>query len=158
MPAHIPNLGIIVYQLRQCAGRFMSVYDTHQHLRKLHSLADLSTDDLKEFSGVPAGEKMPSQQRQHLAHRRLAQIVHYKGGELKHLAYIIENCIFILWRHLEYYLLHCVPIDQQPTLYQSQVKRQQQMRRLQDLTGSGSMMYDTDEGATFSEGDKLTRA
>ncbi|OWF55575.1 nuclear pore complex protein Nup205-like [Mizuhopecten yessoensis] len=157
-PAHIPNLGIIVYQLRQCAGRFMSVYDTHQqHLRKLQSLADLSTDDLKEFSGVPATEKMPSQQRQHLAHRRLAQIVHYKGGELKHLAYIIENCIFILWRHLEYYLLHCVPIDQQPTLYQSQVKRQQQMRRLQDLTGTGSMMYDTDVGATFSEGDELTR-
>lgn len=44
-----PSLGVVVYQLRQCANHFMSVYETHkQHLRKLQSLADLSTDDLKQ--------------------------------------------------------------------------------------------------------------
>jgi hypothetical protein len=42
-----PSLGVIVYQLRQCASNFMYVYDSHQqHQRKQHS--DLSTDDLKE--------------------------------------------------------------------------------------------------------------
>ena len=44
---------------------------------------------------------------------------------------ILENCLFIIWRHLEYYLLRCVPADQQPLAFQSVAHRQQQMRRLQ---------------------------
>ncbi|XP_063402892.1 nuclear pore complex protein Nup205-like [Mytilus trossulus] len=130
-----PSLGVIVYQLRQCASNFMYVYDSHQqHQRKQHS--SLSTDDLKEYSGVPMTEKIASHQRQQLARRRLSQIVNDKWREMQQLSYIIENCIFILWRHLEYYLVHCVPTDQQPSIYQVHIQRQQQMRRLQDLTGS----------------------
>ncbi|CAG2236944.1 NUP192 [Mytilus edulis] len=130
-----PSLGVIVYQLRQCASNFMYVYDSHQqHQRKQHS--SLSTDDLKEYSGVPMTEKIASHQRQQLARRRLSQIVNDKWREMQQLSYIIENCIFILWRHLEYYLVHCVPNDQQPSIYQVHIQRQQQMRRLQDLTGS----------------------
>ncbi|KAK3096434.1 hypothetical protein FSP39_000076 [Pinctada imbricata] len=118
-----PSLGVVVYQLRQCANNFMSVYDTHQqHLRKLQSLADLSTDDLKEFSGVD--EKITSHQRQKLAKKRLTQIVKYKSKELQQYSCIlsldiIENCLFILWRHLEHYLIHCVPVRQTSTFYDS---------------------------------------
>lgn len=32
---------------------------------------------------------------------------------------IIETCLFILWRHLEYYLLHCTPTDSQDSLFAS---------------------------------------
>lgn len=34
-------------------------------------------------------------------------------------AVIIETCLFILWRHLEYYLLHCTPTDSQDSLFAS---------------------------------------
>lgn len=44
---------------------------------------------------------------------------------------ILENCLFMLWRHLEYYLIHCVPVTQQSSLYQTQARRQTQLRRLQ---------------------------
>ncbi|XP_061177614.1 nuclear pore complex protein Nup205-like isoform X2 [Saccostrea echinata] len=129
-----PSLGVVVYQLRQCATHFMSVYESHkQHLRKLQSLADLSTDDLKQFSGVE--EKLTSHQRQKLAKNRLTKIVRYKEEQLQYFAYILENCLFMLWRHLEYYLIHCVPVNQQTSVYQSQTRRHTQLRRLQDLTG-----------------------
>ncbi|XP_062591570.1 nuclear pore complex protein Nup205-like [Saccostrea cucullata] len=83
-----PSLGMVVYQLRQCANHFMSVYESHkQHLRKRQSLADLSTDDLKQFSGV--GEKLTSHQRRKLSKTRLTKIVHYKEELLQYFASIL---------------------------------------------------------------------
>lgn len=29
---------------------------------------------------------------------------------------VIETCLFVLWRHLEYYLLHCTPSDPKDSL------------------------------------------
>ena len=29
---------------------------------------------------------------------------------------IIEACLFVLWRHLEYYLLYCTPTDPKDSL------------------------------------------
>lgn len=44
-----PSLGIVVYQLRQCANQFQAVSDSHrQHQRKLSSIHDLSSEDLKQ--------------------------------------------------------------------------------------------------------------
>nr|XP_022290304.1 nuclear pore complex protein Nup205-like [Crassostrea virginica] len=142
-----PSLGVVVYQLRQCANHFMSVFESHkQHLRKLQSLADLSTDDLKQFSGVE--EKISSHQRQKLAKTRLTKIVRYKEEQLQYFAYILENCLFMLWRHLEYYLIHCVPVTQQSSSHHGQARRQTQLRRLQDLTGtSRSSLVDSDAGS-----------
>ncbi|KAJ8314739.1 hypothetical protein KUTeg_006889 [Tegillarca granosa] len=154
-----PNLGVVVYQLRTCASHFMAVYDSYQqHLRKLQTLSDLSTDDIKEFAGVNAAEKITSHQRQHLAKKRLTQIVNYKAKELQHFSYIIENCVFLLWRHLEYYLIHCIPVDQQPSLYQVHVRRQQQMRRLQDLTGAIDAYVSGQEEDYLPELDEINKA
>ncbi|KAL3882663.1 hypothetical protein ACJMK2_028981 [Sinanodonta woodiana] len=138
-PAQSPNLGVIVYQIKQCSNTFISVFDSHkQHLRKLEGLAELSSEDLKQFSGVATVE-MSSQHRQLLAKKRLTQIIHYNYRQLQFLSYILENCLFLLWRHLEYYLIHCVPLEKQPSVYQGYIRRQQQMRRLQDVAGlSGS--------------------
>ncbi|XP_055955132.1 nuclear pore complex protein Nup205 [Patella vulgata] len=87
-----PNLGIIIYQLKQSTNQFMTVFDSHrQHEQKLASLSDLSTDDLKEFSTVGSTEKMSSQQRQLLAKKRLQQIVRVKTKELQHLACILYS-------------------------------------------------------------------
>ncbi|KAK7476364.1 hypothetical protein BaRGS_00032364 [Batillaria attramentaria] len=130
-----PNLGVVVYQLRQCTSQFQATFDTHhQYQQKLGSLHDLSTEDLKQLSEMSGMEKLSSQQRQVVARQRLQQMVANKGQELQHLSLpdILENCLFIIWRHLEYYLLNCVPADQQPLGFQSTARRQQHMRRLQD--------------------------
>ncbi|GAB1605006.1 nuclear pore complex protein Nup205-like [Argonauta hians] len=134
---HPPNLTVVVQHLKQCSSQFMSVFDSYQQLkRKLASVTDLTPDDLKEYSGVADLEKVSTQQQQQLAKKRLIQIIGYCYQELQNFSYIIENCLFILWRHLEYYLLHCVPLDQQPNLYQAQ--HREQSRRFNDMTLSVS--------------------
>ncbi|KAJ7404620.1 hypothetical protein WISP_144333 [Willisornis vidua] len=47
---------------------------------------------------------------------------------------IIEICLFILWRHLEHYLLHCTPTDSQDPLLSSRMSFKK--GRLQDSFGS----------------------
>ncbi|XP_052238587.1 LOW QUALITY PROTEIN: nuclear pore complex protein Nup205-like [Dreissena polymorpha] len=146
-PAQLPNLGIVVYELKQCTNQFLAVYETRKlHLSKLQGLSELSVEDLKQFSGIADGEKMSSQQRQGLARRKLSQIIAYNYRELQAYSFIIENTLFLLWRHLEYYLLHCVPSDRGATQYQAQARRQAQIRRLQDSIGLGSSPSQTGSG------------
>ncbi|XP_064596049.1 nuclear pore complex protein Nup205-like [Liolophura sinensis] len=153
-PIQTPNLGLVVFHLRRCTNQFMSVYDNHQeHLRKLQSLADLTNEDLKHFLDAGTSEKLSTQQRQQIARKRLIQIVGHKVKELRHYSYIIENCLFVLWRHLEFYLLHCVPMDKQPSLYQVHVKRNRQLRRLQDISSlSSQSMREADVDPELEEG------
>ena len=44
---------------------------------------------------------------------------------------ILENCLYILWHHLDFYLLHCVPVEPGSTLFRAHMKKQHQMRSLQ---------------------------
>ncbi|XP_045195259.2 nuclear pore complex protein Nup205-like [Mercenaria mercenaria] len=153
-PAQVPNLGIVVYQLKQCTNHFMRVYENRkQHLSKLEGLSDLSVEDLKQFSTITGEEKMSSQVRQVIAKKRLSQLIAYNYKELQAYSYIIENSLFLLWRHLEYYLLHCVPADKGQSQYQSQARKQLQMRRLQDIVGiSQSPMERSGSGENITAG------
>lgn len=50
-PAQLPNLGVVVYQLKQCTNHFVTAYENRkQHLSKLEGLAELSVEDLKQVS------------------------------------------------------------------------------------------------------------
>ncbi|KAK1335114.1 hypothetical protein QTO34_004694 [Cnephaeus nilssonii] len=49
-----------------------------------------------------------------------------------------STCLFILWRHLEYYLLHCTPTDSQDSLFASRTLLKS--RRLQDSFASEANM------------------
>ncbi|KAL4232887.1 hypothetical protein ACF0H5_007574 [Mactra antiquata] len=143
-PAQIPNLGIVVYQLKQCTNQFMLVYENRkQHLSKLEGLSDLSVEDLKQFTTIDGGEKMSSHQRQLVAKKRLSQLISYNYRELRAYSYIIENCLFLLWRHLEYYFKYCVPADKGENQYQTQSRRQLQIRRLQDIVGVSPVATDS---------------
>ncbi|XP_022111764.1 nuclear pore complex protein Nup205-like [Acanthaster planci] len=106
-----PTLGIIVRHLRQAASEFMSTMDSHQqHLHKLKNIADLSTEELKELiqtASGPTSEKLSSSHRLQLATRKLADTVRQKADELAVLYYMIECSLFLVWRHLEFYLLYC---------------------------------------------------
>ncbi|KAF3819379.1 hypothetical protein GH733_013529 [Mirounga leonina] len=113
----LPGLGIIVYLLKQSANDFFSYYDSHRRsVNKLQNVEQLPPDEIKELcqSVMPVGVEKISTAQKYVLARRL----------------IIETCLFILWRHLEYYLLHCTPTDSQDSLFASRTLFKS--RRLQD--------------------------
>ncbi|XP_034629711.1 nuclear pore complex protein Nup205 [Trachemys scripta elegans] len=134
----LPGLGIIVYLLKQNANDFFSYYDSHrQSVNKLQNVEQLPPDEIKELcqSVMPAGvDKISTAQKYVLARRRLVKLINNRAKLLSLCSYIIETCLFILWRHLEYYLLHCTPTDSQDSLLASRTSFKS--RRLQDSFSS----------------------
>ncbi|XP_037740119.1 nuclear pore complex protein Nup205 isoform X2 [Chelonia mydas] len=130
----LPGLGIIVYLLKQNANDFFSYYDSHrQNVNKLQNVEQLPPDEIKELcqSVMPAGvDKISTAQKYVLARRRLVKLINNRAKLLSLCSYIIETCLFILWRHLEYYLLHCTPTDSQDSLLAFRTPFKS--RRLQD--------------------------
>ncbi|XP_040893466.1 nuclear pore complex protein Nup205 isoform X1 [Toxotes jaculatrix] len=112
-----PSLGLVLYLLKNSAADFFRFHQSHrQSLGKLQSLDQLPPEELKELcqglvSGPGGVEKISSVQRSLLAKRRLVQLINNRAKLLALCSYVIETCLFVLWRHLEYYLLHCTPTD-----------------------------------------------
>uniref|UniRef100_A0A8D1WI46 Nucleoporin 205 n=1 Tax=Sus scrofa TaxID=9823 RepID=A0A8D1WI46_PIG len=136
----LPGLGIIVYLLKQSANDFFSYYDSHRRsVNKLQNVEQLPPDEIKELcqSVMPAGvDKISTAQKYVLARRRLVKLINNRAKLLSLCSFIIETCLFILWRHLEYYLLHCTPTDSQESLFASRTLFKS--RRLQDSFTSES--------------------
>lgn len=130
----LPGLGIIIYLLKQSASDFFSYYDSHRRsVNKLQNVEQLPPDEIKELcqSVMPAGiDKISTAQKCVLARRRLVKLINNRAKLLSLCSYIIETCLFILWRHLEYYLLHCTPMDSQDSLFASRTLLKS--RRLQE--------------------------
>uniref|UniRef100_A0A8C4MCI4 Nucleoporin 205 n=1 Tax=Equus asinus asinus TaxID=83772 RepID=A0A8C4MCI4_EQUAS len=134
----LPGLGIIIYLLKQSANDFFSYYDSHRRsVNKLQNVEQLPPDEIKELcqSVMPAGvDKISTAQKYVLARRRLVKLINNRAKLLSLCSFIIETCLFILWRHLEYYLLHCTPTDSQDSLFASRTLFKS--RRLQDSFAS----------------------
>ncbi|XP_033824153.1 nuclear pore complex protein Nup205 isoform X1 [Periophthalmus magnuspinnatus] len=117
-----PSLGLVLFLLKNTAADFFRFHQSHrQSLSKLQSLDQLPPEELKELcQGLVAGpgavEKTSSVQRSQLAKKRLVQLINNRAKLLALCSYIIETCLFVLWRHLEYYLLHCTPTDPKDSL------------------------------------------
>ncbi|XP_007951107.1 nuclear pore complex protein Nup205 [Orycteropus afer afer] len=130
----LPGLGIIVHLLKQSASDFFSYYDSHRRsVNKLQNVEQLPPDEIKELcqSLLPAGvDKISTAQKYVLARRRLVKLINNGAKLLSLCSFIIETCLFIFWRHLEYYLLHCTPTDSQDALFASRTLLKS--RRLQD--------------------------
>ncbi|XP_078527802.1 nuclear pore complex protein Nup205 isoform X2 [Lissotriton helveticus] len=119
----LPSLGIVVYLLKQSASDFLSYYDSHrQSVSKLQNVEQLPPDEIKELcqSEMPIGvDKISTTQKYILARQRLVKLINNRAKLLSLCSYIIETCLFILWRHLEYFLLHCTPSDARDSLLSS---------------------------------------
>nr|XP_033813775.1 nuclear pore complex protein Nup205 isoform X3 [Geotrypetes seraphini] len=120
---HLPGLGIVIYLLKQSASSFFIYYDGYrQSISKLQTVEQLPPDEIKELcqSLMPVRvDKISTSQKYILAKRRLVKLINNRAKLLSLCSYIIETCLFILWRHLEYYLLHCMPSDSQDSLFSS---------------------------------------
>ncbi|XP_056117303.1 nuclear pore complex protein Nup205 isoform X2 [Rhinichthys klamathensis goyatoka] len=120
--ARVPSLGLVLLLLKNSATDFFRYHDSHrQSLNKLERVEQLPPEELKELcqglvSGSGGVEKIPSVQRNVLAKRRLVQLVNNRAKLLALCSYIIETCLFVIWRHLEFYLLYCTPTDAKDSL------------------------------------------
>lgn len=120
--ARVPSLGLVLLLLKNSATDFFRYHDSHrQSLNKLERVEQLPPEELKELcqglvSGSGGVEKIPSMQRNVLAKRRLVQLVNNRAKLLALCSYIIETCLFVIWRHLEFYLLYCTPTDPKDSL------------------------------------------
>ncbi|XP_067090064.1 nuclear pore complex protein Nup205 isoform X1 [Osmerus mordax] len=120
--SRVPPLGLVMFLLRNSAADFFCYQQSHrQNLAKLTSLEQLPPEELKELcqalvAGSGGLEKISSVQRSLLAKRRLVQLINNRAKLLALCSYVIETCLFVLWRHLEYYLLYCTPTDPKDSL------------------------------------------
>ncbi|XP_048463946.1 nuclear pore complex protein Nup205 [Rhincodon typus] len=133
----LPSLGVVLFLLKQSANDFFSNYEIHrQSVTKYQNLQHLPPDEIKELcqAMVPFGvDKISAVQRHVLARRRLVQQINHRAELLSLYCFIVENCLFILWRHLEYYFLYFTPPDAHVSLnIQSGSYRG---RRFQDRSG-----------------------
>lgn len=118
----VPSLGLVLLLLKNSASDFFRYHDSHrQSLNKLERVEQLPPEELKELcqglvSGSGGVEKISSVQRNVLAKRRLVQLVNSRAKLLALCSYIIETCLFVIWRHLEFYLLYCTPTDPKDSL------------------------------------------
>ncbi|XP_069822932.1 nuclear pore complex protein Nup205 [Dendropsophus ebraccatus] len=133
----LPSLGIVLSLLKQCSSDFFTYYDIHrQSVSKLQNVEQLPPDEIKELcqSETPVGvDKISTTQKYLLARRRLVKLINSRAKLLSVCCYIIETCLFILWRHLEYYLLQCTPSDGQDSLFSNSSLTS---RRFQDTLNS----------------------
>uniref|UniRef100_A0AAQ5ZKN5 Nucleoporin 205 n=1 Tax=Amphiprion ocellaris TaxID=80972 RepID=A0AAQ5ZKN5_AMPOC len=141
--SRVPSLGLVLYLLKNSAADFFRFHQSHrQSLGKLQSLDQLPPEELKELcqglvSGPGGVEKISSVQRNLLAKRRLVQLINNRAKLLALCSYVIETCLFVLWRHLEYYLLHCTPTDPKDSLLPGAVYFSDSFGGLQASGGRG---------------------
>jgi len=122
-----PNLGLMVVQLKQASSKILDALDEHKRLStRLDSLPDESTVSNTTYQNIPSSEGHHSESRQSLTAslERQTHIIHL-------LSSIIENCLYVVWKHLDFYLVSCVPLDQDTTLFQSH-------HQLSNKTGSAA--------------------
>uniref|UniRef100_A0A673XUV6 Nucleoporin 205 n=1 Tax=Salmo trutta TaxID=8032 RepID=A0A673XUV6_SALTR len=149
--SRVPSLGLVLFLLKNSAADFFRFHQSHrQALGKLQSLEQLPPEELKELcaalvSGTGGVEKISSVQRSLLAKRRLVQLINNRAKLLALCSYVIETCLFVMWRHLEYYLLYCTPTDPKDSLMPDSFGRalglsrvsQQDLEQLQSDMGAG---------------------
>lgn len=162
-PRRQVSLGLPVTFMKKCCDQvFQSAELLSQTRVKLQNVTDLTTEELRELNQAQHGgavqERLSTQQRHQLAQKYLAQIVQGKTQEISAQLYIIENCLFILWRHFDFYFLHCIPSDEERRMLAGPPLISSQMRRLQErqsLTGTSSTSNPASEA--MGSGESVTR-
>ena len=114
------SLSLPLLHLQTYASLFLSTSDHLQRLqRKREAVQDLRADELQELSSTTAAadEKLPAGRRQQVVARRLDEIIETVKEQRSLLLSVMENLVFLLWRHLDVYLIRCAPVDVDSSIY-----------------------------------------
>lgn len=91
-----PSLGIVVSQLKYCVdyhNKEKSVFDGL--VRQKNSVSNITLDSNSQVQS-----------------RNLNDRINEKQNELKYCSFIIEHCLYLLWAHLDFYMLKVVGFNQ----------------------------------------------
>eukprot|EP01114_Cavostelium_apophysatum_P016090 TRINITY_DN4519_c0_g2_i1.p1 TRINITY_DN4519_c0_g2~~TRINITY_DN4519_c0_g2_i1.p1 ORF type:complete len:1835 (+),score=550.65 TRINITY_DN4519_c0_g2_i1:218-5722(+) len=103
-----PSLAIVIGFLKSSIDYFFKASREQQSLRaKLHHQNELSHEDentLAQQMHVDTDDMgLPADQRRHLVQKRLLEIVNEKTESVGCLLYTIENLLYLLLRHLQFF-------------------------------------------------------
>nr|CAD7417924.1 unnamed protein product [Timema poppensis] len=105
-----PNLGVVVKQLVQCVEHHIREKASLEFLgRKLAFLPSMNATEMKEFLPEATTKTYTLAETCALAEQQLESRITNKKQELQHCMYLIENCLYLLWSHLDYYMLRAIP-------------------------------------------------
>lgn len=113
-----PSLGIVLSQLKNC----VEYYNREKHaydvlLRQRSSLAtgvNINSEgkkSLSQFLSTQLFNFHATQCIDQLQYDNLAEKLLYKQQELKYSVFITENCLYLLWAHLDYYMLRAISVN-----------------------------------------------
>lgn len=90
-----PNLGVVIAQLKAMVRFYAAEKVALDSLQR--QIGSLSTVHLENN-----GRTQQKMMRERLQEKR---------NELKLCVFIVEHCLYLLWAHLDYYMLRAVPVD-----------------------------------------------
>uniref|UniRef100_A0A336MB53 CSON014651 protein n=1 Tax=Culicoides sonorensis TaxID=179676 RepID=A0A336MB53_CULSO len=91
-----PSLGVVVSQLRYCVDYYnkeKSIYDGL--VRQKSSISNLTLDPNTQIQASNLNDRLND-----------------KHNELKYCVFIIEHCLYLLWAHLDFYMLKAVGFNE----------------------------------------------
>ncbi|KAK7872950.1 hypothetical protein R5R35_004260 [Gryllus longicercus] len=100
-----PPLGLVVEQLVQCVGyhqREKANLDLLQHKKMSLGTVNYSLD-MSEIVLDNGREPLQSEEGHALAARALDEQIDQKRLELAHCAFLVDNCLYLIWCHLSYF-------------------------------------------------------
>lgn len=90
-----PSLGVVIAQLKAVVKFYAAEKVAHDSLQR--QMGSLSTVHLENN-----GRTQQKWMRERLQEKR---------NELRLCVFIVEHCLYLLWAHLDYYMLRAVPVD-----------------------------------------------
>ncbi|XP_018577858.1 nuclear pore complex protein Nup205 [Anoplophora glabripennis] len=104
-----PSLGIIVQQLISTVNYHHQEKVTHDLLaRKLKEIPDMNSLDLRHYIEESVDNTDLSSKRER-AYEIISERLKKKKKELKYCVFIIENALYLIWSHLDFYMLRAIP-------------------------------------------------
>lgn len=104
-----PSLGIILDHLIHVVQYQNKEKNTYVFLsRKINEISEMSTMELKEFLSYLPHSYNVNLMREH-ALAMVSDKLLRKKKEMEYCTFIIEHCMYIIWAHLDYYMLKAIP-------------------------------------------------
>lgn len=104
-----PTLGVILEHLIHVVKYQQKEHSTYMFLNnKVKEIPEMNTIELKEFiSGLEQSYNVNTMRENALAivSEKLAK----KRQEMDYCAFIIEHCLYLIWAHLDYFMLKAIP-------------------------------------------------
>ncbi|KAL0280136.1 UNVERIFIED_CONTAM: hypothetical protein PYX00_001520 [Menopon gallinae] len=107
-----PLLGYTVMQLTECVSHYHREASTLSQLhRKLAAVPNMTSSELQQFlPETPLTSEMNAlSENRFAATKIIKKRLEQKTLELEYCSFLIENCLYIIWSHLDFFMLRALP-------------------------------------------------